>query len=319
MNDDIPWVTIISTTYNREKYIGEAIQSWLMQKTNFSFNIIISDNCSTDNTIDIIKKYQASNHGKITLLKSDKNYGMMHNFFKVVEAANGKYIANCDGDDYWIDEYKLQKQFDFLEKNPDFSAVYTNSLIINEETNEVRVGKVFVWDTADTEQLLQHHDFIKDNHPLSPGHISTFFFRNNLIKKYPEWLYGCQLNDFALYMLISKYGKAKFIDDKTSVYRVQPLGISSHNFSYINTYLDRIHVYRNINRYFNFKYKSIINPIVSLHYFNIGKHCFKNKNKITAFNMLLMSLLIGKKHFFKWLNGEVVENKLIAKSGNRDL
>ena len=113
-------VSICTTNYNRGKYIGQAIESCMMQKTNFQFDMIICDNCSTDNTVEVIESYIQKYPGKIKLLKADKNYGLMLNFIKSIEAGTGKYIADCDGDDYWTDESKLQKQVDFLEANPDF-------------------------------------------------------------------------------------------------------------------------------------------------------------------------------------------------------
>lgn len=294
MTSIIPLVTICSTTHNREKYIGQAIDSWLMQKTTFPVEIIISDNCSNDHTVQIIEEYMERYPGKITLITSDTNTGMMSNFFKVLEAANGKYIANCDGDDYWTDEFKIQKQADFLEANPNFSSVYTNSIIKDESTREEKVAKLHTWDVADTEALLDHNDFINDNLQLSPGHISTFFFRNFLINKYPDWLYGCYLNDFPLYILVSKFGLAKFIDETATVYRVHSLGVSSHNFSYVDTYMDRIYVYKNLDAHFHSKYAKKIKPLISRHYYNIAKYHYRQKDVGHALLALANALYYGK-------------------------
>ena len=120
-------VTITSTTYNLEKYIGQAIDSWLMQKTTFPVEVLISDDGSTDGTIAIIESYMID-HPNIRLIKNN-HMGMMPNFIRSIEECSGKYIALCDGDDYWIDEYKLQKQYEFMETHPDFSACFTNSSI----------------------------------------------------------------------------------------------------------------------------------------------------------------------------------------------
>lgn len=301
MKTENPLVTICSTTYNREKYIAQAIESWLMQEVTFPIEIIIGDNCSTDCTREIIQQYQEKYPGKITLLTSDQNYGMMRNFFKVIEAAKGKYIANCDGDDYWIDPHKLRKQVSFLEENPDFSSIYTNSYVIDESTGEKKIAKLYVWDEADTEELLGHHDFINDNLNLSPGHISSIMFRNFLIKKYPQWLYKCDLNDFPLFMMLSKFGKAKFINEVATVYRVHSHGISSFNFSYIKTYMDRIYTYKMINDYFDRKFASIINPLISRHFYNIFKYYYQEKKLTNALSALARSIYYDKSQLKRFL------------------
>jgi glycosyltransferase involved in cell wall biosynthesis len=214
-----PMVSICSTTYNLEKYIAQAIESWLAQKTNFDFEIVICDDGSVDNTTNIIGNYIEKYPTKIRLLIAEKNQGMMPNFIWSLESARGKYIAVCDGDDYWIDDNKLQMQIDFLEANPQFSSCYTNSLVKNELTNEFVVAKKNVWDEADTIDLFEHNDFQNDNIPLSPGHISAYVFRNNLINKYPDWFYKIDgVTDFPLFMMISKFGKAKFFNVNTSVF-----------------------------------------------------------------------------------------------------
>ncbi|MFW5700587.1 MAG: glycosyltransferase [Cyclobacteriaceae bacterium] len=121
-----PTVTIWCITYNHEKFISEALESFLMQETSFDFDIVIGDDCSTDNTVSIIESYQTKYPDKIKLLKNEHNRGFMHNFIRTLKACKGKYIAMCEGDDYWTDKYKLQKQIDFLENNADFSACFHN-------------------------------------------------------------------------------------------------------------------------------------------------------------------------------------------------
>jgi len=185
--ENTPLVSICSTTYNLEKYIGEALESWLSQKTNFDYEIVICDDCSKDKTVVVIESFVEKYPNKIRLLKAAKNMGMMPNYIRSLQAARGKYIAVCDGDDYWIDENKLQLQVDFLESNTDFVACLTNSYVINELTGEKKIAKHQIWDVATSKELLYHDDFHKDNINLSPGHVSTYIFRNNLITEFPTW------------------------------------------------------------------------------------------------------------------------------------
>lgn len=271
-------VTIASTTYNMEAYIGEAIESWLAQETSFPIEIIISDDGSTDGTCDVVRSY-IEKHPNIRLI-STGHIGKMPNFIRSLKESKGKYVALCDGDDYWIDTHKLQKQFDFMESHPEFSECFTNSYVINTWSGEQKIAKTQIWDEATTEGLLKHRD--NDNVQMSPGHTSTFFFRNQFIQEYPKWMYGDVMTDFPLYMLMSRYGKAKFINDITSVYRHRLDGVSSKNYSFERNTRRRIYVYKNVNRDFHYKYRRIINPIIADYYFNLGKRLFKTGKKVSG-------------------------------------
>ncbi len=268
-------VTIASTTYNMEAFIAEALDSWLAQKTSFPFDILISDDGSTDGTCEVVKRYMEK-YPNIRLI-STEHIGKMPNFIRSLKESKGKYIALCDGDDYWIDPEKLQKQVDFMEAHPDFSECFTNSYVLNTETGKKKIAKTQIWDAADTEGLLKHRD--NDNVQMSPGHTSTFLYRNQYLQDYPEWMYGDVMTDFPLYMLMSRYGKAKFINEITSVYRHRPYGVSSLNFTFEKNARKRIGVYRNVNRDFNYKYKKIINPIIADYYLSLGKRLYKTGQK----------------------------------------
>lgn len=111
-------VSICCITYNHEKYIGQAIEGFLMQETNFEFEILIGEDCSTDRTRQILDDYLLKHPDKkIKIITSESNVGANNNAVRVFKAVRGKYIAICDGDDYWTDPLKLQKQVDFLEQN----------------------------------------------------------------------------------------------------------------------------------------------------------------------------------------------------------
>ena len=115
-------VTII--TYNHEKFIRKTLDSVLMQKVNFQYEIVIGEDCSTDNTKKILLEYQNKHPGKIRLLLAENNQGLVRNFMQTYRACKGEYIATLDGDDYWISSRKLQKQVDFLDRHGDFSMCF---------------------------------------------------------------------------------------------------------------------------------------------------------------------------------------------------
>lgn len=291
-----PLVTIASTTFNMEAYIGEAIESWLAQETSFPTEIIVSDDGSTDGTCDIVRGY-IKKHPNIRLI-STGHIGKMPNFIRSLKESKGKYVALCDGDDYWIDTHKLQKQFDFMESNPEFSECFTNSYVINTNSGERKIAKTHIWDEADTRGLLAHRD--DDNVQMSPGHTSTFFFRNQFLEDYPKWMYGDVMTDFPLYMLMSRFGKAKFINDITSVYRHRPDGVSSRNFSFERNIRRRIYVYKNVNRDFHYRYRKIINPIIADYYFKLGKRLYKTghyaKGLMSIFQTILIHPMVLNRH-----------------------
>lgn len=287
---DKPLVSICSTTYNLEKYISLALDSWLSQKVNFSYEIVISDDCSKDGTVEIVQQYIEKYPGIIKLHIGEKNIGMLPNFIKSLKLAKGKYIAVCDGDDYWIEENKLQLQIDFLENNPDFSSCFTNSLVIDESTGITKIAKKDTWDIANSEQFLFHDDFRNDNIPLSPGHISSYVFRNYLLE-YPEWFYKIDgVTDFPLYMMISKFGLSKFLKIQTSVYLKHDKSNSNKDYEFVRLNKGRINIYKCVNQFFEGEYKGIIYPLIGKHYFKLLKYYFKRHAYLESFNSLIYTL-----------------------------
>ena len=124
-----PLVSILCITYNHEKYIKKTFSGFEMQKCNFEFEILIGEDCSTDNTLKLCKEFQQKHPEYVRLITSEKNVGAKRNSFRINKLARGKYIAFCEGDDYWITADKLQKQVNFLESNPQYNLVHTNAEI----------------------------------------------------------------------------------------------------------------------------------------------------------------------------------------------
>ena len=120
-----PKASILCVTYNHAPYIRQAIDSFLMQETNFSYEIIIADDCSTDGTSAICAEYAEKYPDLVRYLPSEKNVGGVENERRAIEAAQGEYIAVCEGDDYWLDNQKLQKQVEFMDAHPDYSVTWT--------------------------------------------------------------------------------------------------------------------------------------------------------------------------------------------------
>ncbi|PTS92382.1 hypothetical protein DBR27_19765, partial [Flavobacterium sp. HMWF030] len=126
-------VSVCVITYGHEKYIEQTIDGILMQEVDFDFELIISNDCSPDQTDEVVKSYLKDHpkSNKVKYFSHKKNMGAYQNFVFSLENSNGKYIALCEGDDYWTNPLKLQKQVDFLESNPDFSICFTDYAVLS--------------------------------------------------------------------------------------------------------------------------------------------------------------------------------------------
>lgn len=208
-------VSVSMITYNHEKFIVEAIEGVVSQKTTFPFELVIGEDLSTDNTRAICIEYQKKYPDIIRLRLNDPNQGMMLNWINNIESGQGKYIALCDGDDYWTDPYKLQKQVDFMEANPDFAMcshkVHTLMCGVLDENIEME------------RDVLTTEDLIKKDWGLLTASI---FFRKDAHKT-PDWYYTVKNGDFALQLIVSLSGKIKFLPEYMAVYRQHLGGMSS--------------------------------------------------------------------------------------------
>lgn len=135
-----PLVSIVCATYNHEPYLARALESFLMQETTFPIEIILAEDCSTDGTRKICEEYVARYPKLIKYIWSYTNVGGVENEARAIDAAQGKYIAFCEGDDYWIDPYKLQKQVDFMESHPDYPVCFTRYNKLFESTGKGCLG-----------------------------------------------------------------------------------------------------------------------------------------------------------------------------------
>jgi len=212
-------VSIFLLTYNQEQFIAQTINSILMQKANFNFQIVIGEDCSTDGTRSICKTFAEKYSNKIKLLPAlEKNIGLIANYMRTIKACEGKYIAICDGDDYWIDENKLQKQVSFLEDNPNYSIVYS------------KLKKLFpdgTFKESIQRKLKQAGDFddlVFEN--VIPS-VTVLFRNRQNISAVPTWITNFPYGDWPTYLWILKDGgKIHFMDEITAVYRMH-IGVSA--------------------------------------------------------------------------------------------
>lgn len=131
-----PLVSVVCVTYNHEKFLRQALDGFLMQKTSFPVEIILAEDCSTDGTRKICEEYKAKYPEQINYIFSDHNVGPQANELRAMQAVRGKYIAYCEGDDYWTEPNKLQWQVDFMESHPEYSVCWHRFRNFNVETGE---------------------------------------------------------------------------------------------------------------------------------------------------------------------------------------
>ena len=218
-DEDPVLVTVCCTTYNHERFVADAIESFLLQETDFPFEIIVHDDASTDGTGDIILDY-ASRYPRLIrpIIQSENQYskgGLINPRF-VFPQAKGKYLALCEGDDYWTDAEKIQKQVTFLENNPEYVITYTDCQPFDED------GPID-HDYGGAREDLSALELKK----ATPIFTLTACFRN-VIGEIPLDLMSARYGDFVTWSLLGHYGKGKYLADiRPAAYRVHDRGIHS--------------------------------------------------------------------------------------------
>lgn len=231
-----PLVSIACPAYNHEKFIAQAIEGFLIQQTDFPFEIIIHDDASTDRTPEIIKAYATRYPDQIRPLLQKENQvsqGKHPLSSYIYPAARGKYIALCDGDDYWTDPLKLRKQVDFLETNPDYGLVHTNT--------------VSFWENSG--KLLRSHKLVDCPNPPSGDIFEAMLVRNFIstltvvvkaeviratVKDLKSWIDPRLYFDYSVWLEISRRTQIKYLNEITAVYR-----ISDHSLSHATCELNK--------------------------------------------------------------------------------
>jgi glycosyltransferase involved in cell wall biosynthesis len=220
-------VSICCLAYNHESYIRQCLDGFLMQKCNFNFEVLIHDDASKDKTADIIKEYEDKYSEIIKPIYQSENQhskGVKPTFSFNIPRAKGKYIAFCEGDDYWTDPYKLQKQVDFLEANPEY-VITGHDVNYVDENNHI-LKESYLIDSckkdASSEELKLDY--------LIPT-LSMVFRAQPLLNEYPQEANLVKNGDTFLTAVIGQYGKYKYMHDMMAAYRKHAGGIWSFKTS----------------------------------------------------------------------------------------
>lgn len=219
-----PLLSILCITYNQKDYIKQCLDGFVMQKTKFNFVAYIGDDCSTDGTTEIIKEYEQKYPHIIKGIYQSQNTGGAKNFIDVANACKSKYAAWCEGDDYFIDENKLQKQVDFLEANPDYAICFHPVRVVYEGFDFEKADEIYptqeMIKKKTTFDLLLKTNFMQTNSVM----YRWEFIDKNIEEYFPK---DIMPGDWYIHLLHAKCGKIKMLPDIMSVYRRNPQGVWS--------------------------------------------------------------------------------------------
>jgi glycosyltransferase involved in cell wall biosynthesis len=226
-----PLVSVSILAYNQKDFIAQTIESVLAQKTDFPFEIIIGDDCSTDGTREVIEQYAVEYPDYIKPIFHPVNQpgipGRINNMTNLTKA-KGTYIAMLDGDDYWTDNSKLQKQVEVMKRHPDVTLCFHDA----EVKYEGQSGR--------NHAFSENYDFLEPNRKYSLTDVltkgwfvpsSSILFRNNALDKFPDWFTTVISADYFIHLLLAKNGSFIYLKDKMSVYRKLPTGFTQHFMS----------------------------------------------------------------------------------------
>lgn len=261
---NIPIVSVSCVTYNHENYISEALDGFLIQKTEYPFEIVIGEDCSSDKTLEIIKRYKERYPHIINLIEWPQNVGAAKNWLTVLGLCKGKYIANCEGDDYWIYENKLQTQVDFLENNSEYSMCFHNAIV---EYSDINIESHLF------KELDEREYFGKELLSEWTVPFASVMFRRIyltfIIQKVsnPDYYYG----DIVTILSLCEKGKVYCMNSSMSVYRRHIGGITQlQNIKNVTLLKKILKHYHALAEDFDGKYSVIIHYTYSAIYLSFA-------------------------------------------------
>lgn len=283
-----PLVSCCLITYNHSNYINQAIESILMQQTDFDFEVIIADDCSKDDTPQKIKHYADKFPGKIRLIKREKNVGPAQNFMELLAAATCKYVAYLEGDDYWTDKLKLQQQVDFLEKHADHAISSHNTTVQDKNNNR------YLFSSTDNHKELHNSYTLEDYLQIHFFHSSSIMYRRNKLMPFPAWYPNAFSGDGFLVLLLAMEGKIHYINRPMSLYR--------HNSNSISNYSSLVEINKNFEKHFRlfdahsgYKYSKAINRKIFTLAFNLNYYNTSYLKKLYFFTQHFFRIIRANK------------------------
>lgn len=253
-NNNIPLVSICCVTYNHENFIKECLDGFVMQQTSFPFEILVHEDASTDNTAKIVKEYESRYPHLFRCVYQTENQFLKQNTLINIlfPMARGKYIAMCEGDDYWTDQYKLQKQIDYLEANKNYSLCFHQTMTLYDD------GSQSPFTSFSGNKSFDFLDLTERPFISTPSAV----FIN--LGRVPEW-YDDVPGDWSLFLFIASHGKVYYMDECMAVYRRHSGGIWS-SLSTDEMYQKVIKTIDGLDKAFNYEYHEQFEKAKELRY-----------------------------------------------------
>ena len=266
-------VSVATVTYNHAPYLEQAVRSALAQNTAFPFEIVLGEDCSTDDTRAVARRLTEANPERIRLRLQDRNVGLTRNTAETLTACRGEYIAILEGDDFWTDPEKLQIQADFLDANPDCAWCFTRATVVDEKGSPLEAPPI-VWEVREKYSLEDYLD-----RRFQPR-FCTVMFRRGRFLEFPEWYYSMPTADFPIHVLNTfPHGKIGFIDRPMTAYRVHSGGVWSQGITPGNPgtetadlqrrmsrrYAESVMLYEAADRHLGGAYRSILRRQIANH------------------------------------------------------
>lgn len=328
MNNRKIEVTVCCLTYNHENTIKDALNGFVMQKTNFPFKVIVHDDASTDNTAKIIKEYAEKYPDIIKpIYQKENQFSKRIDFFTIYikPLIEGNYIASCEGDDYWIDEYKLQKQYDAMKNNPNCSFCAHRVKRVDKYGKEIGTYLPDVEYGLDETKVINDFDAAKliFSHQGYPFQTSSYFYKNEIINSnlLPKNAY-----DIHIVRACLDIGNFYFINDTMSCYRIEQensytskvkkMGVKDLSSIILNE-LDEEIIFDNKTKrkYHNIIYKDIKNTLIEMIVFYdeacANDFCEKHIIHIDIKDKLKIAYLSIKEKTKKLLHYDEIKSKLL--------
>lgn len=259
-NNDEPFVSVITVSYAHKKYIAQTLDGIVSQKTNFKFELIIGDDHSPDETALIIRKYAEAYPDIIRPVLRERNIGSIPNFMDLVSRSKGKYVAICDGDDYWTDPLKLQKQVDFLESHPEYSVCCHSIRQFFEDgsrPDQILNPLGLSGQEARRRGYLTIHDLIKLNTVSS---LSTMY-RWQIPRILPDWMKRYKVGDYPILLFHADKGYVGVLPDVMGAYRKHSGGSWWNHNTTKEQVLAHLSLLYDINKQLGGRYKKDFDPI----------------------------------------------------------
>ncbi|MBR2326137.1 MAG: glycosyltransferase [Alistipes sp.] len=215
-----PLVSVVVTTFNHESYLAEALDAILSQRCNFGVEIVLGEDCSSDNTLAICQEYAERYPDTVKLIASTENVGWRENYRRCVEAAQGQLIAFCDGDDYWCDENRLAEQVALMEQNRNVGLCYT--LAERRDENGALVGRFPIEEGHITLDAMLHDWCVENCTTLASRELILDYYATEKPENHPEWL----TEDLPMWLYVAAHSEVAYIDKATAVHRVFPDSVS---------------------------------------------------------------------------------------------